>query len=535
MNRNHRRFCAIFFSILAFMLLSGLAEAGNKRSIAILFTHDLHSYFLPQRQEQPEGNFAMAGGYARLATLINEQRERVGKSPILLVDAGDFSMGTLFHTAFMTEAWELRLMSEMGYDAITIGNHEYDFNPDGLARSLAAARERLDDSPAIVASNVVFTVDDPRDRALKEEFLAYPVKKYLVIEKGDIRVGVFGILGRKAEVDAPFAAPLTFSDPAEESGKIVDILRKREQVDLVICLSHTGTSPVKKYSEDELLAQRVKGIDVIISGHTHTLLEEPIVIGDTHIVSAGNYGAFLGVLEMELPEGEKPRMLSYVLEPVTEDIPGNKEVAKKIRDFKSLIDEGFLGPLGLHFDQVVAMIDFSTETLDYASEHPGETGLGNLITDAYRFAIERAEGEDYEQVHLAIQPMGHIRDYIRKGLISVDDIFRVLSLGIGPDGKPGYPLITGYLTGAELKKLMEVETTVSAMKKDAHLQISGLRFTYNPNRLPFDRVTSIEVRDENGTWVPVKKSDFTALPPISIRPTWLITSAMFRREYFQWS
>lgn len=506
MRRTHRLFWILLATILAVVLAAGQPSAfGAQRKLVILFTHDLHSYFLPQRHEQPDGSMAQAGGYARLATLIKELRGTWGEA-VLLVNAGDYSMGTLFHTAFSTEAWELRLMAEMGYDAITIGNHEFDFKPDGLARSLAAARRHIDDPPALVASNVVFTPDDPRDRALREEFQAYPVKEYLVIEKGGIRTGIFGILGRNAQVDAPFASPVTFSDPVEQSRKMVDILRNRERVDLVVCLSHTGTKPVKKYSEDELLAEKVPGIDVIISGHTHTLLEEPIVIGDTRILSAGQYGAWLGIAEVALPKAGKPVLLSYRVEPVGGDIPEDREIAGKIREFKEQIDRSYLEPLGLHFEQVVAVSAFPTETLAHAYEFPGETGLGNLITDAYRFAVKEAEGAGHEQVHLAIQPLGHIRDYLREGPVTVADVFRVLSLGIGPDGNPGYPLITGYLTGRELKKLMEVETTVSSMKKDAHLQVSGVQCTYNPNRLPFDRVTSIMVQDEGGSWIPVEKN-----------------------------
>ncbi|MCK9230044.1 MAG: bifunctional metallophosphatase/5'-nucleotidase [Syntrophales bacterium] len=506
MKRSHgllRIFLAAFLVVAAAATPS--RALGEKRNLVILFTHDLHSHFLPQRHEQPDGSFVPAGGHARLATLIRDHRERHGEA-VLLLDAGDYSMGTLFHTAFMTEAFELTLMAEMGYDAVTIGNHEYDFKPDGLARSLAAARKHRADPPALVASNVVFTPDDPRDSALKEEFQAYPVKEYLVIEKAGIRTGIFGILGKNAQVDAPFAPPVTFSDPVEQSRKMVEILRNREGVDLVICLSHTGTGPVKKYSEDERLAEAVPGIDVIVSGHTHTLLMEPIVTGTTCIVSAGQYGAWLGVLEMDVPRDAKPRVLSYRVEPVKGDIPEDGEIAGRIREFKKHIDNRFLEPLGLHFDQPVAMSGFSTETLSYMSEFPGETGLGNLITDAYRFAVKEAGGAKYEEAHVAIQPLGHIRDSLREGPVTVADIFRILALGIGPDGNPGYPLITGYLTGRELKKLMEVETTVSSMKRDAHLSVSGLQCAYNPHRLPFDRVTSIMIRDEGGSWLPVDKN-----------------------------
>ncbi|OPL16246.1 MAG: hypothetical protein AVO39_06260 [delta proteobacterium MLS_D] len=493
----------LFFVVFFICATTVTAQPPEERRLTILFTHDLHSYFLPQRHAEPDGGFVTIGGFARLAEAIKEERAAHGNA-VLLLDAGDFSMGTLFHTLFMKESCELRLLDRMGYDAVTIGNHEYDFKPDGLARALAAARHKIDNPPVITASNVIFTDDDPRDQSLKEEFRRYPVQDYLVIERNGIRAGIFGILGEKAQVDAPFATPVTFSDPVEECRRVVDILRNREKVDIVICLSHTGTSPEKKYSEDEHIAEQVPGIDVLISGHTHTVFTEPVVVGDTYIVSAGCYGAFLGILETAVSPEEKPRVLSYRLRTISSDIPENEVIAAEVHSFKNRIDDEILAPLDLSFNRVIAHSNFSSETLAVMSKHPGETGLGNLITDSYRFAVEKAEGDRYEYVHTAIQPVGHIRDYMRKGPVTAADVFRILSLGIGPDGRAGYPLITGRLTGRELKQLMEVETTVSAMKRDAHLQVSGLRCVYNPRRLPFDRVMSLEVQDETGTFVPVE-------------------------------
>ncbi|HET57195.1 MAG TPA: bifunctional metallophosphatase/5'-nucleotidase [Deltaproteobacteria bacterium] len=493
----------LFFVVFFVCVTAIAAQPPEERRLTILFTHDLHSYFLPQRHAEPGGGFVLIGGFARLAAAIEEERTAHGDA-VLLLDAGDFSMGTLFHTLFMKESCELRLLDRMGYDAVTIGNHEYDFKPDGLARALAAAREKIDNPPVITASNVVFTDNDPRDRSLKEEFQRYPVQDYLVIERNGVRVGIFGILGKKAQVDAPFATPVTFSDPVEECRRVVNILRNREKVDIVICLSHTGTSPEKKYSEDEHIAAKVPGIDILISGHTHTVFTEPVVVGDTYIVSAGCYGAFLGIIETAVSPEEKLRVLSYKLRTISSDIPEDEAIAAEIRSFRKLVNDQILAPLDLSFNQVIAHSDFSSKTLAAMSKHPGETGLGNLITDSYRFAVEKAEGDHHEYVHVAIQPVGHIRDYMRKGPLSAADVFRILSLGIGPDGRAGYPLITGWLTGRELKQLMEVETTVSAMKRDAHLQVSGLRCVYNPRRLPFDRVMSLEVQDETGAFVPVE-------------------------------
>lgn len=495
---------AVALIVIIAGFLHGQTAAGGPAAgerLVILFTHDLHSYFLPQRVAAAGGPPLERGGYAKLLTLIRQTREA---DRTILVDAGDFSMGTLFHTAFMTEAAELRLMAAMGYDVITLGNHDFDFRPDGLARMLRKAQATEKKLPVIVASNVIFSADGRGDATLKEAFREYPVVPYAVIERRGVRIGLFGILGKDAQIDAPFAKPVTFSDPVETSRKMVDILKNKEKADLILCLSHTGTAPGKKNSEDEHLARAVPGIDVIVSGHTHTVLSAPIAIGKTLIVSAGSYGASLGRLAVDYRKGAGVTLAAYELKAVTRDIPDDPDLARRIAGYGKDVDRGYLAPYGARFDQVVAESAFDMESLEYAQSNPGETGIGDMITDAFRYAVEKAEGTGYEHVDITIQPLGLIRDSFLKGPITVADIFRTLSLGLGMDGRPGYPLVAYYINGKELKDLLEVETTVGNIKRDAHLQFSGVNFSYNPHRIPFDRVTAMTVRNPQGVHEPVE-------------------------------
>jgi 2',3'-cyclic-nucleotide 2'-phosphodiesterase (5'-nucleotidase family) len=474
-------------------------EPAARERLVILFTHDLHSTFLPRRLAA-DGSPVERGGYARLLTLIRQKREP-GRT--ILVDAGDFSMGTLFHTAFMTEAAELRLMGAMGYDVVTFGNHDFDFRPDGLARMLRKARATERNTPVIVASNVIFSSEGKGDGSLKEAFREYPVVPYRVIERRGVRIGLFGLLGKDAQIDAPFAKPVTFGDPAQTGRKLVDLLKNKEMADVIVCLSHSGTLPGKKHSEDESLARSVPGIDVIVSGHTHTVLSEPIAVGKTLIVSVGSYGATLGALALDYEKGAGVRLAGYDLIPVTGDIPDDPDLARRIAGYKRDVEKGYLAAYDSRVDQVVAESAFDMETLGYAQAHPGETGIGDMITDAFRFAVEKAEGSRYEHIAVALEPLGHIRDSFLKGPITVADVFQTLSLGLGADGNPGYPLVAYHITGKELKDLLEVETTVGNMKRDAHLQLSGVMFSFNPHRIPFDRVTSIRVRNPQGVYEPV--------------------------------
>ncbi|MGV8058358.1 MAG: bifunctional metallophosphatase/5'-nucleotidase [Smithellaceae bacterium] len=500
------KIAAFTLSLLLIIIASaGMADSGkDQKELVILFTSDLHSYFLPHRILSSEGKSLQQGGYAKLEYLINEQR-MMHKNETLRIDAGDFTMGTLFHTSFLKEASELRLMGKMGYDVVTLGNHDFDFHPDGLAAMLQIAQSKSKQLPVLVASNVVFSKEDKRDDLLEQAFENYPVKEYTIIERNGIRIGIFGVIGKDAADDTPFAAPVKFADPVDTSKRIVDVLTSKERVDMIICLSHSGTSPVKKKSEDEILARKVPQIDVIISGHTHTILPKPIVIGKTIVASPGCYGEYLGVLKVSYSRGKGAELVSYDLKNVSGDIPDNKIIAAEIAKYKTIVNKNFLAPYNLSFDQIIAQSDFDMESLVSAYANPGETGLGNMITDAYRFAIRKTEGKNSEYINMAIEPLGLIRDSFQKGKITVADVFQVLSLGIGTDEVAGYPLVAFYISGKELKDVLEVHTTVAPLEKtDAYLQVSGVNFSYNPHRMLFDRVTEVLVQDKSGEYKPLE-------------------------------
>lgn len=514
--RKRHRMKKFFFQLWLLLILFSPAQvvepvlnaSGNQTEIdlLLLFTHDLHSYFLPHRVLTGDGQQVEQGGYARLAYLINEQRRRYPEK-IVLVDAGDFSMGTLFHTAFMTEAFELRLMGKMGYAATTFGNHEFDFHPEGLAKMLNTARSRSQRLPQIVASNLIVNGGHPGDAALRQALADYPVRDYMVLERNGLRIGLFGLMGKDAADDAPFAKPVMFADPVEASKKTVAVLKNREKADLIICLSHSGTSANTEKSEDEILARAVPQIDVIVSGHTHTVLKTPIIIGRTMIVSGGSYGRYLGSLGIRFDRFKGASLASYELKHVSSETPEDRAIQEEIAGYEKIVNRRFLARYDLTPGDVIAESDFSMEVLESMHRHPRETGLGNLIVDAYREAVKQAEGPDYRHVHFALQPLGVIRDSLLKGKITARDVFRVLSLGIGPDRIPGYPLVSFYISGKELKAILEVHTTIAPMhNQNAYLQVSGVKFTYNPRRIWFDRVTSVWVEDEKGVYQPLDQT-----------------------------
>ena len=492
--------CGFFFT--AASAWPAGAASGNPPNLVILFTHDLHSNVLPRTVLGANGARTEAGGFARLAAFIRREQEKAPEGTLVL-DAGDYSMGTLFHTLYAGESFELRLLGLMGYDAATLGNHEFDFRLDGLASSLAAAKANGARLPALVTSNIAIEGSGEIAEAGRAAFRDFPVRDYLVLERAGRRVGLFGIFGQNAADDAPFAGPAVFLDPVVEARRVVDLLRTREKVDFVVCLSHTGTKAERTKTWDILLAEEVPGIDVIVSGHTHTILDEPLRIGKTLIVSSGYYGSRLGRLELAGTGEGGFRVASYGLIPVGPDVPEDSIVAEAAAEFKRLVESRFLTGFPGGFGEVLAESAFDMETPEAVEAASADSGLGDFITDAFREAVKRAEGPAYRHVHLVVEPIGVLRDTILRGPVSVDAAFRVLSLGVGDDRRPGYALLGLYLNGKELRHLLEVQASIVPMKKDALLQFSGVKLKYNPRRLPFDRVTSASVLEADGSYRPI--------------------------------
>ncbi|MCX6561224.1 MAG: bifunctional UDP-sugar hydrolase/5'-nucleotidase [Candidatus Aminicenantes bacterium] len=494
---------------LAVFLLSGFVAAEARavpaqaeRKLVILFTNDLHSIVLPRVFLGEDGKRIERGGFARLASLIRRERDAAAGGTLVL-DAGDFSMGTLFHTLFMTEAAELRLLGLMGFEASTLGNHEFDFGLDGLARCLQAAKAKGKDLPALVASNIGIEGAGPEAEAGRTAFRDYPVRDYIVLERGGLRVGIFGLFGTSAADDSPFAGPVKFLDAAAEARRVVEILRTKEKADLIIALSHVGTSDDPSDSEDEKLALAEPGIDILISAHTHTVMKVPRFAGRTIIVSAGWGGEYLGRLEAAVGGREGAKVVSYALLPVGPDVPEDPAVAAAAAGFKAMIEKDYLTDFPGGFGQVLAESAFDLESPEAMEASGVEAGMGDFLADALREAVRKAEGSSSPHIHAVIVPVGVVRGAFLAGPITVEDVFRVFSLGLGPDRQPGYPLLSLWLKGKELRHLVEVQASVVPMKSDAALQFSGLRFHYNPHRLAFDRVTDVSVLEPDGSYAPL--------------------------------
>jgi 5'-nucleotidase / UDP-sugar diphosphatase len=483
----------------ATLLLPGALSAApeGKKTFTILHTNDMHSNLIGLGPALDYSPFTLnddktRGGYARLATLIAKRRkEREAQGPVLVLDAGDYSMGTAFGAAAREAGVELQIMSRMGYDATTFGNHEFDLGPDGLGQAIGVAA-KAGRIPWIVASNTDFSKDDAKLADLQRLSRDGVIRRYVVIESGGMRFGIFGLLGKEATFYTS-GGTASFSDAIETTIEMVKLLRDTEKVDVVIALSHGGVVKGKdgRFSDgdDVRLAKEVPGIDLVIGGHSHTELQEAIMVnGRTPVVQSGKYGENLGELVITLDRG-KLAVESYRLHPIDDAIAGDRAIADEIGKFEKTVTEAVFASRGYSIYQPLAVAprDLPNTFTDIAAG----AILANLCTDAYRNATKADIGFTANGMMRAGLTRG------KSGVQTVYDVFALAPLGAGVvDATAGSALVTGYFTGQELKNLLEFFLVDSPAHPGEYFpRTSGMKFRYDRARPKFDAVTAIELGD----------------------------------------
>ncbi len=271
--------------MLAAVAMMASAALTAQDTLVILYTNDTHSTVRPVSQNLADTLIAGRGGYLRRMELVREQREQ---SPgALLFDSGDFSQGSPFYTLFKGDV-EVGLMNMMGYDAATIGNHEFDFGLDNLARLASEAT-----FPIVCANYGV--EGTPLDGL---------VKPYVVLTRGATRVGVFGLSPRLEGLAASANYEgVDYLDPIAAANDAAAQLREGEGCDVVVCLSHLGWGAAPGEVDDSILVASTRGIDIVLGGHSHTYFEEMkwVENADGHPVPIdqnGKHGVFVGRVKL---------------------------------------------------------------------------------------------------------------------------------------------------------------------------------------------------------------------------------------------
>lgn len=448
------------------------------RQADFIFMHDVHDFL---------------DRLAQAKLIIDEQFKKNPQTFVL--DAGDFSMGTLYQTSFAQYAPELRILGAIGVEATTFGNHEFDYGIETLAQMFETAqnaRKQGEKLPAFTIANLDYASSQSESAGLFGAMQNYGVEEYFVLNHGDIKIAVFGING-KDSLFYTYAPELAWLDQIESAKKTVARIKQNEKVDMIVCLSHSGTNPNASKSEDQILARNVPEIDLIVSGHTHTVLQKPIIQGETAIVSCGAYSQNLGTVSLSQKENGRWQVKKYELVPVTDNLPKDPKIKEMLDGFARNIDENVLNQFGWKMNQIIALNSYN---VDFYHE------VGYLMADSMKKSVESLQIPPKDQskaddlgygypVDVVIVPSGVVRDSFRPGVVTVKDVFNSYSLGMGSDGLPGYPLISVWLTGKDLRAAAEVDATVSKILDSCRLFTYGLAYEKNPRRLIFDKVTSV--------------------------------------------
>ena len=270
------------------MLLVALSVAAQKE-LTILHTNDTHSCIFPLAATLADTTLAGRGGYLRRIEAIKQERSI--DPDLLLFDSGDFSQGSPYYSMYKGDV-EIKLMNRMRYDAATIGNHEFDFGLDNMARIFRMAQF------PIVCANYDFTGTVAADA----------VKPYVVIKRKGLRIGVFGLSPALDGLVDPKNCPgVKFLDPVETAKKMVTILRNEKKCDIVICLSHLGW--LNDDTGDQYLISKTKGIDLVLGGHSHTYFEQLQYINNTDGKAIpddqnGKHAIYVGKMKLKLEKGK---------------------------------------------------------------------------------------------------------------------------------------------------------------------------------------------------------------------------------------
>jgi 5'-nucleotidase/UDP-sugar diphosphatase len=493
-----KRIFLIIIWIVSVINLNGQTE----KEITILHTNDLHSRLMGYAPESEYSPLTIkddktVGGFARIAAIIKTEKEN-SKGVTLVLDAGDFMMGTLFPNIEKKSGFQLRLMKSMGYDVTCFGNHEFDFGPEWLATviSTSAGNGMI---PSLLIGNATFDRKDIRDDGLEKLLSDSIISRKLILIKDGIKFGFFSIIGKDAVKDAPRAVPVTFEKQFSFARKMVKEL-KSEKCDIIICISHSGVTKEKNGEwggEDVELAKAVKGIDLIIGGHTHTKLDHPVIVKGIPIVQAGEFGQFVGCLKLSYSPG-KLKLTSYRLIPVDDNVLGDEHINSIIQEQKEKINQQILKPLGMDYNKPVVESGFKIEGNDVGDYV--NSNIGPMIADAIQYYVNfhNRKGTDISMV-----AAGMIFDKIVPGVQTAPDIFRVMPLGSGNDDVPGYALSRLYVTGRELKSILEILQVAAKSKPEDYCYYSGIRVDYDPEGGLFKKIKKIEIIRNDGTLINV--------------------------------
>lgn len=430
----------LFFFCIIFCALNLSSVFAQNTDLEILHTNDVHGRLLPYTFGG-SNNDELLGGVARRFTLINEIRQQTPKTFFLLLDSGDIAQGSMFFNIY-NGIPDIEFMNEQGYDAATIGNHEFDKGSLILSELVDKAKFPF------LAANLQFDKQSP---------LYGKIKPYLIKDFNNIKVGIIGIVTDEIKLLSNIGKYTKVLNPVKSVKKYIKEIDK--DTDVIIILSHFG------YDNDKYLASRIKNADIIIGGHSHTAITSPAFINDLNkhpiiIVQAGEFGRFLGDLKVKVAD-DQVSFVSYKLHTIDSSISPDSLIVDKLKSFQDQIDKSSQIIIG----KTLTSINFIRDEV-----RGKETSGGNFVVDAIK--------NKFPETDIVFQNGGGIRKdiIIPPGNITLADV-----LEIHPFDDE---IILFDLSGKDIKSTLERSVASLPYSYGGFLQVSGITFVVDVSKPP---------------------------------------------------
>jgi 5'-nucleotidase/UDP-sugar diphosphatase len=475
-----KRICLLSLVVL---LAIGFSSPAFGEELVILHTNDTHSSLFPFG---PQDQY---GGIARMSTMIKKLRSQ--NKNVLAFHAGDAFVGTFEFNKYLGYP-ELKIMEGL-YDAMALGNHEFDLGPEVLGYILAGFNPvTAEPFGEPITLPILCANANLENFSILHSF----VRPFMIERIGNLKIGVFGVV-----TDDPIYYssnfPPIFQDPYQSSKRVAAYLKKEERCDLVIAISHLGMM------SDVLDLSEVRGIDIIIGGHSHDEFFAPNVNGKI-IVQAGELGKNLGELRIDFNHDSRTiTCVDHVLHPINRQIHEDPSLLRYLNDLREgIYQDPRFGPV---YSQHIAKALWDHEEMwidgdPHRQPSHRDTPLGNLVTDAIRTGIARA---GYE-VDCALEANGYIGHKIYAGKVVGNDLMRALPYGYDPVSGLGFKIEIVELSGTDLLKGLEYTVSMVEYTDELSLQASGLTFEYDSGVTPFSRVNKDSIRINGNRLYPDK-------------------------------
>ena len=473
--------CVCIMTLFSVNQLVYAEDDEENEDIKILYTTNLNDHIEGRYEKNANGDSVYVSGYSLLKGAIDLNRD----DNSILVDAGNFSFGTIYNSIYATDAPDLSMLATMGYDAVNLGPRDFSYGINTLATMVNAASA----SPTVVSANI-----DPSANKLNQALEAREASTYKIIEKGETKIGIFGVIDRE---DLSNNDKVYVKDPFEVVPDLVTDI-KREGASIIVCL----------WSGDifgaETIAKNNHDIDVIVCCEDDVKYETVTksTIENTSIVFTKGDARELGILTVD-KEGKATSISKFELS--EENCNWDAATYDAEKKYRSAVSSTILRRYGLSFNTSYARIGYDTDNLKALDSGLVNCSSADLVTDSFVNAYKAREDDNSIVVSVTTRSM--ITGYLKEGAVSINDIFSLVNQGVGSDELVGRTLIRVYMYGKDLRNLCELDCSYLKDVTDDQLYFGSMRYDYDGRRMEWNRVEEVYVESTRGYFIPVRDDE----------------------------